>query len=98
MSDNNLTAIPFDILELCNLASLNIANNQINTDSLPVHLCGMGLLKRISVRENPFVWQLPARVAWRDTNALLAYFKEVAMSKDAGAPGATPYAVRASFC
>lgn len=79
-----MTAIAFDILELTNLASLNIANNQINSDSLPIHLCSMALLKRISVRENPFVAHLPSRVAWRDTQALLAYFKEVALSSDSG--------------
>jgi GTPase SAR1 family protein len=83
LSENQLTAISFDIVELKHLDTLNIAKNQITADALPVHLCLLPNLKKLSVRENPFVASIPSGVPWRDdTQALLLYFKSVAQSEE----------------
>ncbi len=78
LSYNSLTEVPYHILRLRNLKVLNLSSNCIASHSMPVHLHKLSQLARLSVRENPFVADLPGDVVWRETQPLLSYFKSIA--------------------
>ena len=77
ISDNQLRELPYSILELQSLTSLNISKNQISSANLPVHLCKLPKLSKLSAGKNPFVEELPPTV-FRDCASLMAYFQKMA--------------------
>ncbi len=71
LSHNHLQALPWSILRLQLLETLNISNNSISGDALPVHLSFLPRLRGLDLSVNPVVAAFPTTVNWRNVNELL---------------------------
>ena len=74
LSHNQLRGMPWSILRMQFLESLDLSHNDIGVDEFPIHLSHLPRLRHLDVSNNPVVEQLPAEVNWRKTNDLLKHF------------------------
>jgi hypothetical protein len=74
LSNNLLVGLPYSILQLRSLEYLNIANNLIEAEAVPVHLRELPYLSTLRIDGNPFVFDIPERYDLNEIEDIFLFF------------------------
>ncbi len=74
LSNNQLMGLPYSILLLSSLEYLNIANNFITAEAVPVHLRELAYLSTLRIDGNPFVDVIPERYDLNELEDIFLFF------------------------
>jgi hypothetical protein len=74
LSNNQLVGLPFSILLLQQLEYLNIANNFVEAEAVPVHLRELSYLTTLRIDGNPFVEGIPERYDLNEIDDIFSFF------------------------